>query len=281
MPGGGGNVIYLYELARHLGPDQPFYGLQAVGLDGKSRPHTRIEDMAACYIEQIRAVQPQGPYLLGGHSFGANVAFEMSQQLQRQGQDIALLVIFDMGAPHPYNRPARLDEDETASSDEDETAPLVGFIQVFEAWLGKPLGVSVEVLQSLKADERLDYLHEHLAAAQVLPADGDRAQFRGLVEVLMAHGRIRYLPPEDILKTRIALLRASELPEEPIDEEQRARMREPTWGWSPFAAGPVAVHWVPGDHITMMTKPYVQVLADRLRACLAATLASSYHERRM
>jgi acyl carrier protein len=88
MPGGGGNVIYLYELTRHLGPDQPFYGLQAVGLDGKSRPHTRIEDMAACYIEQIRAVQPQGPYLLGGHSFGANVAFEMSQQLQRQGQDM-------------------------------------------------------------------------------------------------------------------------------------------------------------------------------------------------
>ena len=79
-------------------------------------------------------------------------------------------------------------------------------------------------------------------------------------------------------QTRIALLRASELPEEPIDEEQRARMREPTWGWGPFAAGPAAVHWVPGDHITMMTKPYVQVLADRLRACLAAALVSSHHE---
>jgi thioesterase domain-containing protein/acyl carrier protein len=260
MPGGGGNVIYLYELARHLGPDQPFYGLQAVGLDGKSRPHTRIEDMAACYIEQIRAVQPQGPYLLGGHSFGAIVAFEMSQQLQRQGQDIALLVIIDTEAPHPYDRPAR--------SDEDETAPLVGFIQVFEAWLGKPLGISVEVLQSLKADERLDYLHEHLAAAQVLPADGDRAQLRGLVEVFMTNRQIHYLPPEDILRTRIALLRASELPEEPIDEEQRARMREPTWGWGPFAVGPVAVHWVPGDHITMMTKPHIQVLAERLKACL-------------
>jgi thioesterase domain-containing protein len=127
------------------------------------------------------------------------------------------------------------------------------------------LEISVEVLQSLKADERLDYLHEHLAAAQVLPADGDRAQLRGLVEVFMTNGRIRYLPPEDILKTRIALLRASEPPEkyideEPIDEEQRARMREPTWGWGPFAAGAVAVHWVPGDHITMMTKPHVQVL---------------------
>lgn len=203
------------------------------------------------------------------------MAFEMSQQLQRQGQDIALLVIFDTGAPHPYDQPAR--------SDEDETAPLVGFIQVFEAWLGKPLEISVEVLRSLKADERLDYLHEHLAAAGVLPADGDRAQLRGLVQVFMTNGRIRYLPPEDILKTRIALLRTSELPkeyidEEHIDEQQRARMREPAWGWDPFAAGPMAVHWVPGDHITMMTKPYVQVLADRLRACLAAAMASSHHE---
>jgi thioesterase domain-containing protein len=97
----------------------------------------------------------------------------------------------------------------------------------------------------------------------------------------MTNGRIRYLPPEDIFKTRIALLRASELPEEHLDEEQRARMREPTWGWGPFGAEPVAVHWVPGDHITMMTKPYVQLLADRLRACLAAALAkrpSSHHE---
>jgi thioesterase domain-containing protein len=94
----------------------------------------------------------------------------------------------------------------------------------------------------------------------VLPTDGDRAQLRGLVEVFMTNTRIRYLPPEDILKTRIALLRASEPPEEHIIE--------PTWGWGPFAAGPVAVHWVPGDHITMMTKPYVQVLAERLKACL-------------
>jgi amino acid adenylation domain-containing protein/non-ribosomal peptide synthase protein (TIGR01720 family) len=265
VPGGGGNVVYLYELARHLGSDQPFYGLQAVGLDGQSRPHTRIEDMAACYLEHLRTLQPQGPYLLGGHSFGANVAFEMSQQLQRQGQEVALLVIFDAGAPQ-RDQPAR-------SPDEDAPVALAAFCQVIETWLGKPLGVTAEVLRPLQADARLDYLYERLTAAQVLPAAGDRAQLHGLVEVFITNGQIRYRPPEDNLKIPIALLRASELPEEFIDEPQRTKMQEPTWGWDPLAAEPVVVHRIPGDHITMMTEPHVQVLADRLRDCLAATLA--------
>jgi amino acid adenylation domain-containing protein len=72
VPGIGGNVTDFYELALQLGNEQPFYGLQAVGLDGKSKPYTNIEDMATHYIMQT--VQPQGPYLLGGHSFGALVA---------------------------------------------------------------------------------------------------------------------------------------------------------------------------------------------------------------
>jgi acyl carrier protein len=68
VPGIGGNVTDFYELAQQLGKDQPFYGLQAVGLDGKSKPYTNIEDMATHYLKEIQTVQPQGPYLLGGHS---------------------------------------------------------------------------------------------------------------------------------------------------------------------------------------------------------------------
>jgi len=74
VPGIGGNVTDFYELALKLGNEQPFYGLQAVGLDGKSKPYTNIEDMATHYIKEMQTVQPQGPYLLGGHSFGALVA---------------------------------------------------------------------------------------------------------------------------------------------------------------------------------------------------------------
>jgi thioesterase domain-containing protein len=92
-----------YELAYLWGFDQPFYGLQPLGLDGEQSPFTRIEEMAAHYIEALRQVQPSGPYFLGGWSFGGLVAFEMAQQLLRAGHQVALLAIFDTLAPIPGN----------------------------------------------------------------------------------------------------------------------------------------------------------------------------------
>jgi acyl carrier protein len=77
----GGNVLCYRDLAHYLGQEQPVYGLQAVGLDGKQAPYKRVEDMAAHYIREIRASQPEGPYLLAGHSSAGMVAFEMAQQL--------------------------------------------------------------------------------------------------------------------------------------------------------------------------------------------------------
>ena len=91
----GGNVLEYYDLARHLGDDQPFYGLQSAGLDGRRPPHTRVEDMAAHYIKEMRELQPEGPYFIGGRSLGGMVAFEMAQQLKAQGQTIGLLALLD------------------------------------------------------------------------------------------------------------------------------------------------------------------------------------------
>jgi amino acid adenylation domain-containing protein len=96
---GGSNVLCFADLVRYLGPDQPVYGLQAQGLDGQLPPHTRVEDMAAHYIKEIRTVQPEGPYLLGGVCFGCIIAFEMAQQLQAQGQQVALLLMMDTYPP--------------------------------------------------------------------------------------------------------------------------------------------------------------------------------------
>jgi thioesterase domain-containing protein len=98
-----GNVLVFQNLARHLDPDQPVYGLQAKGLDGKQAPHTRFEDMAADYIKEIRTVQPEGPYLLAGYSSGGVVAFEMAQQLQAQGQQVELLALIDSYCPVYFN----------------------------------------------------------------------------------------------------------------------------------------------------------------------------------
>jgi thioesterase domain-containing protein len=78
-----------------LGNDQPFYGLQAVGLDGKVPRHTSIEQMAEHYMREVRAFQPQGPYYLAGYSMGGLIAFEMAQQLWRFGERVAFLGLLD------------------------------------------------------------------------------------------------------------------------------------------------------------------------------------------
>src|SRR5262249_47184195 len=81
-----GTVLFYADLARCLGSDQPFYGLQAPGLYGERPLYTRIEDLAAHYIEAIREIQPEDPYLLGGWSLGGIVAYEMAQQLVTRSQ---------------------------------------------------------------------------------------------------------------------------------------------------------------------------------------------------
>jgi thioesterase domain-containing protein len=91
----GGNVLNFRLISRYLGEDQPFYGLQSRGLGGGEAPHERIEEMAAAYIEEMRAVQPRGPYAIGGSSSGGVIAYEMAQQLLARGERVAVLVLLD------------------------------------------------------------------------------------------------------------------------------------------------------------------------------------------
>ena len=91
----GGTVLRFRDLARLFGSDQPFYGLQAQGLDGKLPFHTRVEDMAAHYIKELQIVQSRGPYYLGGYSFGGMVALEMAHQLKARGHGVGLVILLD------------------------------------------------------------------------------------------------------------------------------------------------------------------------------------------
>jgi len=93
--GGGGNVLIYRDLSRHLGSDQPFYGLQSQGLDGKRDLLPRIEAMASLYVDEIKKVQPRGPYYLGGYCLGGTIALEMAQQLRASGQEVAMVALFD------------------------------------------------------------------------------------------------------------------------------------------------------------------------------------------
>ena len=99
-----GDVFCYINLARHLGPDQPFYAIEARGLDGVEEPFTDIKTMAAYYIQQIQAVQPEGPYALGGLCFGGVVAFEMAQQLRAKRKEVTMVALLDSSPGSRGNR---------------------------------------------------------------------------------------------------------------------------------------------------------------------------------
>jgi len=97
--GAGGNVLNFRDISRALHKDQPFYGLQARGIDGTKRPHASVEEMAKAYVDEIRTLQPHGPYLLAGYSGGGIVALEMARQLSELGEEVPLVVFFDTYHP--------------------------------------------------------------------------------------------------------------------------------------------------------------------------------------
>lgn len=111
--GGAGSTLFMHRLAAKMDFEQPFYGIEPEGLDGRRFQRTTVEEIAAHYISEIRKVQPSGPYYLGGYCFGGIVAFEMAQQLQRQGENAALVVLFTAvlryhrreSAPAPVSKP--------------------------------------------------------------------------------------------------------------------------------------------------------------------------------
>jgi thioesterase domain-containing protein/acyl carrier protein len=263
VPGSGGNVLYLYELARCIGPQQPFYGLQAVGLDGETPPYTTIEAIAAHNINAIRRVQPQGPYLLGGHSFGGKVAFEMAQQLLRAGQSIAHLLLLDTAAP---TRRATPD-----ATHEDDAWWLIGLASAFSTMAGKTTGLTYAELRHLDAQQQLLCLQQELERRHFLPTPSDLKQVRGWVEVFKCNGLTNYAP-SSLLPVPITLFRAAEpvtsepAMGQPADQQQQ----EPTLGWAQFMQRAVEVIAVPGNHLSMMARPHVEVLAQQMWTTLSA-----------
>lgn len=99
VPGHNGDVFCYRALAQALGTEQPFFGLQAPGLDGDAEPFRRVEALAAYFAGQVRAFQPDGPYIIAGFCAGGTVAFELAQQLLRSGAEVRLVALF--GSPYP------------------------------------------------------------------------------------------------------------------------------------------------------------------------------------
>jgi aspartate racemase len=241
-----GNILFYRDLARHLGKDQPFYGLQAQGLDGKQTPYREVEEMAAHHVKEIRALQPKGPYFLGGYCFGGVVAFEMAQQLHAQGEKVALLALFDAYAPG-YQKLY------------PEFTPFGDSLRYFIRRAGLHLGN----LSLLGTKEKLNYIKgrtkriaDKFSLGTGLPSLGIRRKIMGA----MRQAAINYDP--QVYRGSITLFRATTQP--------AMFDHDPKLGWGRLAAGDLEIHQVPGYYGTMMLEPHVRVLAEQLRACLLA-----------
>jgi thioesterase domain-containing protein/acyl carrier protein len=90
-----GQAIFLHQLSQHLSNDQPIFGMQSIGWESTTVPFTKLSDMAAHYVAEIRKVQPHGPYFIGGYSCGGQIAIRMAQILSAAGEEVAFLVLFD------------------------------------------------------------------------------------------------------------------------------------------------------------------------------------------
>jgi thioesterase domain-containing protein/acyl carrier protein len=228
---GAGSVLGFTLLGKYLAPNQPFYGIEARGLYGDVPCLDRIEVMADTYLHDLRAIQPEGPYMLGGRCFGGLVALEMAQQLRAQGEQIALLVIFDT---------LRLlnVEDELRASllDVDSISPKP--VKSPEERLATRRGRKVRFKQQAK---RLGSTYKRM-----------RAVWQACEQARNAYAPKPY-------PGRITLFRDG--PATPIPAHE-AR-------WTALAEHGVERHLMPGNHHTLFQEPHVQVLAERLKLLIA------------
>jgi thioesterase domain-containing protein/acyl carrier protein len=241
----GGQVFPYIHLAKFLGADQPCYGLQSIGLEEGQEPHARIEEMAAYYLQAMRAVQPAGPYLLAGWSMGGVVAFEMAQQLHTLNERVAMLALLDGRIPS---------SDDSFPEQDAEALALV------ERYFGVSFG-STESLAGLPEDEQLAFVLEQAKSAGLVPAELDVSEARRFVKVLRSDLRATQNYALRRYAGRITFFRACEVLE--------GSSADPTMGWADWADGGVELHAVPGNHANLMYEPHVAILADALTACLA------------
>ena len=255
--GVGGNILEYLDLAKYMDDDQPFYGLQAVGLDGK-RPveNLTVEQMASRYIAEIRAFQPHGPYYLGGSSFGGLVAYEMAQQLQLAGEEVGLLAFFDTNGPgYPKLLPTTTVWKRKLDWWLDRAALHWGNLRASSG--REKLAYAREKSQRWK--KQLRWKRQHY---------WDRMRDRigrffwpdaiKQVRVVGFRAATTYAPKP--YTGRATLFRATEQP--------RGIYEDRTLGWEPLVRGGMEIHDTPGHHGAIVREPRARKLAQQLAGVL-------------
>jgi amino acid adenylation domain-containing protein len=257
----GGNVLFYRDLSRHLGDDQPFYGIQARRLGGRQVGHDRIEDMAEFYIKEIQKIQPEGPYYLGGSSFGGLAAFEMAQQFRARGHEVALIALLDTGTP---DYPKLLPETSKIS------AKFYSLTRRFQQ--------QRDNLKSLDGRGKIDYALAKLAKVKLKYRRKIRDNYKKFVRKFYASVKGNGAVPKSYIQLEDQIWRAGQryVPKVyPGDVTLFRATLQPlgivpdaTLGWENLVGGKLEIHEVPGHHGSIVAEPYVSVLAEKLKFCI-------------
>jgi amino acid adenylation domain-containing protein len=262
-----GGAFYSLEMARALGPEQPFYLLEPYRFDGLAVPPT-IEEMAAAHLEVMRSVQPEGPYLFGGWCNGGLIAYEMARQLNAQGESVDLLVLMDADAPAFRFKQERRLIDRCVSLLHLQPEKQVDWFLLY-----RHLRLSLYYwLQNQRAQKAVD------AHKPQEPSEVSESLLEAENEALAREAE----PPEALFPDKESLRQdwlsvyewgvAGYVPSSPYTGKVTFfwTEEEPTrkYAWRPWIkSNEVDIHIIPGNHITSRTR-YLSVLAEHLRICV-------------
>ncbi|BBX69479.1 hypothetical protein MPSYJ_29400 [Mycolicibacterium psychrotolerans] len=257
----GGNVLCYLDLVKHLPVDQPVYALQAAGAEPGATPLDTVGELAASYIAAMRRVCPDGPYIVGGWSFGGYVAVEMARKLA--DEDLAGLVLLDT----------------TALSDEPrQDVPESELIM----WFFGELLLEAQGMDALRHTPDFDSVEpgslfdsalQYTIEAGIVPAGSSPRLIRRLYEIFRANYQATLDYCHEPLDRDITLLRSiEELPEELTGPHHAvgSMFASPTNGWERLTPRSLRVIPVAGDHLSMMSEPHVADVGAKLSVELGA-----------
>jgi aspartate racemase len=262
-PWGG---LYCRKLARLLGPEQPFYGVMPSGFDCKPLLPT-VEAMAEENVRQLVALQPQGPYLLGGYCNGGLVAYEMARQMEPQGLEVGLLIMIDAPVPRHFGWLKALIRygGWLARVDVDMQTHVYVRLQDFlvRATSAYCEGLRTFLTLCLRTARRhlllLGAPPEALGTAGPAFQDPERCLLKVRFDGILMNYRPKPYPG------RVVLLRTKSL------ESSSPTDRTADWG---KLTSQIEVHELPGDHLTCVTE-HVGIVAEHIGRYLRAFHAES------
>ena len=251
-----GNILFYHDLARCLGNEQPFYGLQSPELNSEEQHFSSIHDMAANYIKEIKTVQPDGPYNICGMCFGGWVAFEIAQQLTHAGEEVEHLIILDSEGP-AIDRQS-IDHCEASLSEHkqhhqnDRNAPI--YKKAFRHF--KNGNLSKVAMTYITATPMIYKLISMSGRKKVEATIADRIKsVRRHQEYLQRKYRTTYYNGD------VHFIRSEE-----FDGMEERKYEIPRW--KEICKGDIKLYKVPGDHLNLLEKPQVYKVADTFKKIL-------------